>query len=77
MCGFPTKRDSSDRGDLRVEFSRTIEKAASGYAYEMQMANMVIDCVRYSESQFNALRAKWPRLYDLWRGSWSGRFHPH
>jgi hypothetical protein len=56
---------------------QTIERAAAGYAYEQQMANMVIDCVRYSESQFNGIRAKWPRLYDLWRGSWSGRFHPH
>lgn len=57
--------------------SATIERAAAGYAYEQQMANMVVDCVRYSEGHFNGIRAKFPRLYDLWRGTWSGRFHPH
>lgn len=57
--------------------SLAMEKAVGAYAYEQQMCNMVIDCVRYSESQFNGIRAKWPRLYDLWRGTWSGRFHPH
>jgi hypothetical protein len=54
-----------------------IQREPSDYAYKQQMANMVIDCLRYSESQFNGIRSKWPRLYDLWRGSWSGRFHPH
>jgi hypothetical protein len=54
-----------------------IERAAGAYAYEQQMCNMVVDCVQFSESQFNAIRAKFPRLYDLWRGTWSGRFHPH
>jgi len=57
--------------------SLMIERAQGALAYEQQMANMVVDCVRYSENQFNAIRAKWPRLYDLWRGTWSGRFHPH
>jgi len=54
-----------------------IQKEPSAFAYNQQMCNMVVDCLRYSESQFNGIRAKWPRLYDLWRGSWSGRFHPH
>jgi hypothetical protein len=57
--------------------SLAIERAAGAYAYEQQMANMVVDCVRYSESHFNGIRSKLPRLYDLWRGTWSGRFHPH
>lgn len=55
----------------------TIERAASGPALEHQLCQMVVDCVRYSESQFSGIRSKWPRLYDLWRGTWTGRFHPH
>lgn len=54
-----------------------IERATGALAYEQQIANYVVDCVRYSESHYSGIRAKWPRLYDLWRGSWSGRFHPH
>jgi hypothetical protein len=54
-----------------------IERAAGAYAYEQQMCNMVVECVQHSESQFNGIRSKFPRLYDLWRGTWSGRFHPH
>lgn len=54
-----------------------LERAVGAFAVEEQLANMVVDCVRYSEMHFNSIRAKWPRLYDLWRGSWSGRFHPH
>ena len=54
-----------------------IERAADGYAYREQMCNMVIDCMLYSERQYSAIRQKWPRLYELWRGTWNGRFHPH
>lgn len=55
----------------------TIERAAEGYAFREQMCNMVIDCMLYSERQYSGIRQKWPRLYDLWRGTWNGRFHPH
>src|SRR5881394_4384248 len=55
----------------------TIERDPSTIGYREQMARMVVDCLRYSEQHFIGIRAKWPRLYDLWRGSWSGRFHPH
>jgi len=55
----------------------TIERAADAWAYREQMCNMVIDCMLYSERQYSGIRQKWPRLYDLWRGSWNGRFHPH
>ena len=53
------------------------ERAQGTIAFREQLCNMVVDCVRYSESHFIGVRNKWPRLYDLWRGSWSGRFHPH
>jgi len=52
-------------------------KESTPIAFRDQMCNMVVDCMRYSESQHAAIRAKWPRWYDMWRGSWSGRFHPH
>lgn len=54
-----------------------LQRAVGAYAYREQMCNFVVDCVQYSERHFNGVRQKWPRLYDLWRGSWSGRFHPH
>lgn len=53
------------------------QRAQGQVAFREQLCNMVVDCVRYSESHFNGVRMKWPQLYDLWRGSWSGRFHPH
>ncbi len=57
--------------------SLEIEKEAAGYAFDLQLCNMVVESVQYSESQFSGIRMKLPRLYDLWRGTWSGRFHPH
>lgn len=43
--------------------------------------NQIIDVVnsrmQLSESHFSGYRAKLPRLYDLWRGTWSGTYHPH
>ncbi len=57
--------------------SDVIQRAVGAVAYREQMVNLVIDHMRYSEQHFNAIRARWPRLYDLWRGTWSGRFHPH
>jgi hypothetical protein len=57
--------------------SGTIERAAGVWAYREQMCNMVIESMLYSEQQYTGIRQKWPRLYDLWRGTWNGRFHPH
>lgn len=54
-----------------------LKRATDAYAYREQMAQYVVDCMRLSEQHFNGIRARWPRLYDLWRGTWSGRFHPH
>jgi hypothetical protein len=51
--------------------------AASGMARREQICNLVVDHQQYSERHFWGIRSKWPRLYDLWRGNWSGRFHPH
>ena len=55
----------------------SIQRAVGAVAYREQLCRLVTDHMQYSEQHFNAIRAKWPRLYDLWRGTWSGRFHPH
>jgi len=57
--------------------SGTIERAYGAWAYREQMCNLVVDSAAESERQFSGIRQKWPRLYDLWRGTWNGRFHPH
>ena len=54
-----------------------MQRAVGSIAFREQTCTMVIEHMRYSEQQYNGIRAKWPRLYDLWRGTWSGRFHPH
>jgi len=54
-----------------------ITKEPNGYLFDRQICNMVVDFVHYSEGQTQGIRQKLPRLYDLWRGTWSGRFHPH
>lgn len=55
----------------------TMERAVGQFAYREQICNLVTDSMRLSETHFNGVRQKFPRLYDLWRGTWSGRFHPH
>jgi len=57
--------------------SLTIEKEPAGYLFNRQLCKMVVDSVQYSESQSMGIRQKLPRLYDLWRGTWNGRFSPH
>jgi hypothetical protein len=53
------------------------QRAGGAVAQREQICNLVADHMEYSERHFWGIRAKWPRLYDLWRGNWSGRFHPH
>jgi hypothetical protein len=55
----------------------TIERAQGMEAQREQTVNMVTDRMKLSESDSLGNRLKWPRLYDLWRGSWTGRYHPH
>jgi len=59
-----------------VYYDQTFQRL-TGPAFREQLCNMVVDHMQYSERHFWGIRAKWPRLYDLWRGNWSGRFHPH
>jgi hypothetical protein len=59
-----------------VYYDQTFQKL-TGPAFREQLCNMVVEHMQHSERHFWGIRAKWPRLYDLWRGNWSGRFHPH
>lgn len=42
-----------------------------------QTIDIVISRTEYSERFFTGIRGSLPRLYDLWRGVFTGRFHPH
>lgn len=55
----------------------TIERAEGAYAQREQMVNFAIDFIKESEAHYSAVRQTWPRLYDLWRGTWSSRYAPH
>jgi len=54
-----------------------IQKAEGIVAYRDQIVDVVTSRKKLSESYFTGIRNQWPRLYDLWRGTWTGRFHPH
>lgn len=55
----------------------TIQRAEGAYAQREQMINFAIDFIKESEAHYSAVRQTWPRLYDLWRGTWSSRYAPH
>jgi len=54
-----------------------IERAQGAEAYRDQICDMVVGRMKLSESHYGGVRQRFPRLYDLWRGTWTGRFHPH
>lgn len=55
----------------------TIEREVGAEAYRDQMVGLVVDSMLESENHFSAIRQMWPRLYDLWRGTWTSRSSPH
>ena len=57
--------------------SYSIERAQGSLAFREQIVGVVRSRKKVSENYFLSLRSTWPRLYDLWRGTWTGRFHPH
>jgi hypothetical protein len=57
--------------------SLIIQKAQTPDSYRDQIVDVVTSRKKMSEMYFAGLRINWPRLYDLWRGTWTGRFHPH
>lgn len=52
-------------------------KKETGITYREQIVGLVNHRKQLSETHFAGIRTNWPRLYDLWRGTWTGRFHPH
>jgi hypothetical protein len=55
----------------------TIERAVGAWAQREQMVNFALDFVKESESMYSGVRQTWPRLYDLWRGTWTSAHSPH
>ncbi len=55
----------------------TIERAPGAEGFRQQTIEMVVSRMKLSEAYYLGVRQRWPRLYDLWRGTWTGRFHPH
>lgn len=42
-----------------------------------QLVTLVNSRFEFSHKFFDAVRRKLPRLYDVWRGIYTGRYHPH
>lgn len=57
--------------------SYTITREVGLIAARDQMVNMVVDRMKYSEQHHVGIRNRLPRLYDLWRGVFTGKYHPH
>lgn len=55
----------------------TIKREQGPLAQREQYIKLVVDRMKYSESYFLGIRNRLPRLYDLWRGIFTGKFHPH
>lgn len=62
---------------ISTHTSFTIEKATGGDNYRLQTIEVVVSRMKLSEMYFTGVRQRFPRIYDLWRGTWTGRFHPH
>jgi len=57
--------------------SLVINRAPTPDAFRDQLIDLVTSRMKLSQQYFGGTRIQWPRLYDLWRGTWTGRFHPH
>jgi len=54
-----------------------ITRGTSPELFRENLVNLVNSRFDYSEKYFHDVRTKLPRLYDVWRGIYTGRFHPH
>ena len=54
----------------------SLERASTPLAFREQICNMVSSRKEQSEQDFASVRARLPRLYDLWRGYYTGQEHP-
>ena len=55
-----------------------IERSRGGTeAVREQIIDVVVSRKKLSENHYMGIRQSLPRRYDMWRGTWTGRFHPH
>jgi len=54
-----------------------IQRPANPELFRDALVTLVNSRFDYSEKYFHDVRTKMPRLYDVWRGIYTGRFHPH
>lgn len=54
-----------------------IAQALGPEQQKQQLISVVVKRKRLSENHHMGVRQSLPRKYDMWRGSWTGRFHPH
>lgn len=55
-----------------------IERTRGGTeAVREQIIDVVVSRKKLSENHYMGIRQSLPRRYDMWRGTWTGRFHPH
>lgn len=54
-----------------------LQRARGGDARRDQIIDIVVSRTKYSEMYFQGVRTRLPRLYDLWRGVYTGKYHPH
>lgn len=62
---------------MTVSSAYLIEREQGAFARQEQIVDIVISRLRHSEAYHSGVRHRLPRLYDMWRGVWTGRFHPH
>jgi hypothetical protein len=54
-----------------------IQRETSPEQIKNQIIDVVVSRKKLSENHHMGIRQALPRRYDLWRGTWTGRFHPH
>lgn len=55
----------------------TIRPESTPLGRRLQTIDIVVSRMQLSEQDNVGVRTRLPRLYDLWRGVYTGRFHPH
>ena len=55
----------------------TIVKPTDAFQRREMMISFAVEFIMESERHYGAVRQAWPRLYDLWRGTWTSRNAPH
>lgn len=56
---------------------KQIQRAGNPVLFRDQLVTLVNERFEYSNKFHYSVRAKLPRLYDVWRGIYTGRYHPH